>query len=128
MRAIRAVCLLVVLGILGPASALAQQSSQPSAEPAPAAATEPSAAPAAPQPEGQVQPVVPQPSQPATTSPALNFSQPSAQTDKDESLVEKWWFWTAIGAVVVGTVLAIVLVDSGSSTPKTTLGNQEFKP
>jgi hypothetical protein len=71
---------------------------------------------------------VPQPGQPAATSPALDFSQPAAQTDKDESLFEKWWFWTALGAVVVGTVVAVVLIDGGSSAPRTTLGNQEFKP
>jgi hypothetical protein len=50
------------------------------------------------------------------------------EADKNEPLVEKWWFWTAIGAAVIGTVVAIVLIDSGSSTPRTTLGNQEFRP
>lgn len=130
MRAIRTFCLLVILGVLGPGLALGQEN--PPANPASAnsPATEPPpVAPMPPpeRPEVQGQPV-PQPSQPAAASPALDFSQPAVSADKDEPLVEKWWFWTAIGAAVVGTVVAIVLIESGSSTPRTTLGNQEFRP
>lgn len=37
-----------------------------------------------------------------------------------------WWFWTGVGVVVVGGVVAAVLLSSGSSKgiPGTTLGNQ----
>jgi hypothetical protein len=136
LRAIFTVSLLVFFGMLGPSLALGQENapvhSEPAASPStvPPATTEPPPAPPpAPQPQPEVQPqAVPQPSQPAAASPALNFSQPMVQTDKDEPLVQKWWFWTAIGAAVVGTVVAIVLIDGGSSNPRTTLGNQEFRP
>jgi hypothetical protein len=130
LRAIRTFCLLVVLGTLGSVSAFAQESAPGNPEPPAPPATEPPAAePSQPQPEAQPQPEpVPQPSQPAEASPALNLTQPTVQPDKDEPLVEKWWLWTAIGAAVIGTVVAIVLIDGGSSTPRTTLGNQEFRP
>lgn len=132
MRVIRTVCLLVFFGMLGSGPALGQENSPanpaPPASPGiePPAVTEPPATPQA-QPEIPPQPA-PEPTQPAAASPALNFSQPTAQADKNEPLVEKWWFWTAIGAAVIGTVVAIVLIDGGSSTPRTTLGNQEFRP
>ena len=132
MRVIRTVCLLVFLGMLGSDPAFAQENAPANVEPAASPATEPPTATPAPQspqpqPEAQPQPV-PRPSPPAEASPALNFSQSTVQGEQKEPLVEKWWFWTAIGAAVVGTVVAIVLIDGGSSTPRTTLGNQEFRP
>jgi hypothetical protein len=134
LRAICTACLLAVLGGWGLSLALAQESS-PTA-PAPAAspateppATEPPAALPAPAPLPDAQPqALPESPPPTPASPALNLSQPPVAADKDEPLVEKWWFWSAIGAVVIGAVVAIVLIDSGSSTPRTTLGNQEFRP
>jgi hypothetical protein len=137
LRAIRTACLLVVLGVLGPGLALGQENS-PTA-PAPAAspateppATEPPAALPTPAPQQSEAPAQALPEPPSTlatpASPALNLSQPPVAADQDEPLVEKWWFWSAIGAVVIGTVVAIVLIDGGSSTPRTTLGNQEFRP
>ncbi len=115
MRVFRTTCLLVVLGVLGPSPAFAQES-----DAAPAAA----ASATVPRAETPPEPAVP----PAPASPALDLSQPPAQPDQDESLVDKWWFWTALGAAVIGTVVAVVLIDSGSSTPRTTLGNREFRP
>jgi hypothetical protein len=144
LRVICTASLLVFFWMLGSGWAIAQENPQISPPPASASATEPPRAAAEapgpaiespgtaptqqpPQPEAQPQPVL-QPSLTAAPSPALNLSEPPVRTDKDESLVEKWWFWSAIGAVVVGTVVAIVLIDGGSSTPRTTLGNQEFRP
>ena len=127
MRAIRTFAMLVVLGTVGPTLAFAQAGSQAAPEPA-LSVTEPPAAvpPAQPQPDAQPK-LVSQPSQPST-SPALNFSQPTVQTDKDESLVEKWWFWTAVGAVAAGTVAVIWISSRGHAPPATDLGNQEFQP
>lgn len=132
MRAIRTACLLVVFGVLGPGLALGQENSPTAPAPAASPATEPPAALPTPTPQQSEAPAQALPEPQSTlatpTSPALNLSQPPVAADQDEPLVEKWWFWSAIGAVVIGTVVAIVLIDGGSSTPRTTLGNQEFRP
>jgi len=41
---------------------------------------------------------------------------------------QRWWFWTAVGAVVLGGVGAAVLSSgsNGSSIPATDLGDKRF--
>jgi hypothetical protein len=60
------------------------------------------------------------------TATALDISPPAAGTQRrrasDTPIFEKWWFWTAITAVAVTTVI-IVATSSGPSAPRTDLGN-----
>ena len=43
--------------------------------------------------------------------------------DEGVNVLEEWWFWTIVGAVVVGGVVAAVLVStSGDSTEDPMLG------
>jgi len=95
-------------------------------------------APAQPPPPGvPVQPLdataVPGPTEPPpgaavpgapTTAPALNLAQPaSAPPEPSPAFYERWWFWTAVGAVAL-TTLIIVATSSGSRPPSTDLGNK----
>jgi hypothetical protein len=57
---------------------------------------------------------MPEPAQ-AITAPGLNVSEAVAQ-DEPSPWYKKWWFWSAVGAVVAaGTVTAIVLAKGGKS-------------
>jgi hypothetical protein len=97
-------------GLVAPAAADAPASPAPPAPPA--AAPEPSPVLAAPQ------PVAPAPEAVDRISPA---PLPAAES---QSIVGKWWFWTAIGAAVVGGVVAIYLVERAPALPgcPTTMG------
>lgn len=63
-------------------------------------------------------------------SPAL--AGPTAPTPPasggERSLARRWWFWTAVGAVVAAGVVGVVLSTRGRGTdvPGTTLGTQGF--
>ena len=49
--------------------------------------------------------------------PAL-FTQPSQPVRDSGSVLEKWWFWTAVGAVVVAsTTVAVVALSSKHDVP-----------
>jgi hypothetical protein len=37
--------------------------------------------------------------------------------DEETPIYKKWWFWTGIGAVAVGTVVAVVLLSGGTEKP-----------
>ncbi len=86
--------------------------------PAPAAP-----APAAPPPAGTVQPISqpaaqPMPSAapvPVAPAPAATVATTAPPPSGDTPIYEKWWFWTAIGVVVVGAV--VIAAASGSTTP-----------
>lgn len=88
----------------------------------------------------QVQPLPPQP---ASAPPALDSvgalpaaPDPSAVSEAEAASVtplpvaaapaphfyERWWFWTAIGAAAITTVV-ILAVASGPGAPRTDLGN-----
>jgi hypothetical protein len=45
-----------------------------------------------------------------------------AASPPHEPFYQKWWFWTAVGAVTVTTV-AIIIATSGSDPPHTDFGN-----
>jgi len=72
-------------------------------------------------------PVVPPPSpppalppapSPAASDPMMLTANGSASKPAGEAPVYKrWWFWTAIGAVVVGGVVTAVVLSSGTSRP-----------
>jgi hypothetical protein len=59
-------------------------------------------------------------------APSLVVAPPPAAGER--RLTQRWWFWTAVGAVVVAGVTGIVLATRGGSTevPGTTLGSQGF--
>jgi hypothetical protein len=45
-------------------------------------------------------------------APAGGASQP----DEDRSVIKRWWFWTGVGAVIAGGVVATLLLRGGGST------------
>jgi hypothetical protein len=44
------------------------------------------------------------------------------------TMVSRWWFWTAVGAVAAATATVIIVSSRGSAPPTTNLGNQVFAP
>jgi hypothetical protein len=53
--------------------------------------------------------------------------QPAAPSAAPKStILERWWFWTAVGAVAAATVGVIIVSSRGSAVPSTELGNQVF--
>jgi len=68
---------------------------------------------------------------PAAYPPGADQQQPSGalvaqptqpQPDSSGPVYTKWWFWTIIGAVVVGGVVTAVVLSSGTSKPPCPLG------
>jgi hypothetical protein len=51
---------------------------------------------------------------PPTAAPNLSASP----KDSEPLLVERWWFWTAVGVVVVGSVAAVVALSASPDKPK----------
>jgi hypothetical protein len=78
---------------------------QPLAPAAPAV----TAVPAAPPPAG-------------TSAPAATVASTAPVPGGEAPIYEKWWFWTIVGAVVVGGVVAVALA-SGSTTPWNNVSN-----
>jgi len=60
----------------------------------------------------------PPPSDPAAGGPVL-LAQPQAPARHDDShpIYKRWWFWTAIGVVVAGSVAAALLIPGGTTRP-----------
>jgi hypothetical protein len=85
------------------------------AVPSPSPAAPPEAAPLSSAPAPAALPAAPQPPAPAAATVDLSAPQPAA-TEK-QSITSKWWFWTAIGAAVVGGVVAIYFVARTPSPP-----------
>jgi tetratricopeptide (TPR) repeat protein len=66
---------------------------------------------------GPAAPAPPPAAAPPATPPALDLTAPGQPASAEEPLYGKWWLWTGVGALVVaGTVTAIVLATSGSTT------------
>jgi hypothetical protein len=87
-------------GAVAPVSAAPSPS--PEAAP-PSSAPAPAALPAAPQ--------------PAPAAATVDLAAPQPEASPKQPITSKWWFWTAIGAAVVGGVVAIYLVERTPSPP-----------
>jgi tetratricopeptide (TPR) repeat protein len=70
---------------------------EPPLAPLPSSATSPPSALNAPPPT----------STPVSTTPAVENGAPSAQTES-QPIYHKWWFWTGVGAVVVGGIILVL--------------------
>ena len=105
----------------------------PPAKPIPAAGA-PSAGPAfQPIPPEAAPPSMPAPA-PLPPAPAAEPPPPSLELSTVENvgpaptpIFKRWWFWTGIGAVVVGATVAVIAISAGGkhgSTADTALGTQ----
>jgi hypothetical protein len=48
---------------------------------------------------------------------AVLVAQPAPVVEPSRPIYAKWWFWTIIGAVAVGSVVAVVALSSGTTRP-----------
>jgi hypothetical protein len=44
---------------------------------------------------------------------------------ENQSITDRWWFWTAVGGVVAATLVVILIAGRGPSAPSSTLGNMD---
>lgn len=42
----------------------------------------------------------------------------SLHLEREKTVLERWWFWTGVGALVVGGVTAVIVIASEEPTPK----------
>ena len=61
----------------------------------------------------------------ATVEPSIPARGSEGTADTGPPVVETWWFWTAVGVALAGTITAVALSGQKNTTPRTTLGNQE---
>ncbi len=79
------------------------------------------AQPAGAYPGTQVSPAYPPPGADQQPPSAALVAQPAQpQPESSGPIYSKWWFWTIIGAVVVGGVVTAVALSSGTSKPPCT--------
>jgi tetratricopeptide (TPR) repeat protein len=83
----------------------------PAPEPTPVAP--PPVAPLAPAPAPAV--ATPVPAAPPPGAPAVVVSSPPPSSAEDHPVYTRWWFWTGVGVVVVGAVVAGIALSSGGS-------------
>jgi hypothetical protein len=50
---------------------------------------------------------------------------PQAPSNDSGTVFTRWWFWTAMGALVLGTALLLVVGAGDGGVPATRFGNQE---
>lgn len=90
---------------------LAESGTSPPAAPPP-----PEPAPVAPPP---VTPLAPAPAVtaaiPPATAPTAIVSSPPPSPAEEHPIYTRWWFWTGVGVVVVGAVVAGIALSSGGS-------------
>jgi hypothetical protein len=103
-----------------PATAAAATLGEPPAAPElGAAGTEPAAAPPEPTSAptlGTAAPPVPAPADVAPAGADVTASAPASGETASSSILQKWWFWTAVGAVVAaGGVVAVLALSSSKS-------------
>lgn len=54
----------------------------------------------------------------AASSPGVSLvAAPEASTPSPSPVYTRWWFWTGVGAVVIGGVVATVLLTGGATRP-----------
>src|SRR4051812_30517571 len=59
--------------------------------------------------------------------PLMIVEPPPSKPRQTPRLWQRWWFWTAVGVVVLGGVgVAVASSGSGTSLPATDLGNKRF--
>jgi hypothetical protein len=63
--------------------------------------------------------------QPVEPAHAVPTAPPSAPAGEPPSLTQKWWFWAAVGALVVSTTVLLVVATREAEAPRTRLGNME---
>jgi hypothetical protein len=90
---------------VGPAAGAAAPAASSPAPAAPPEAAPPSSPPL---------PAAPQPPAAAAT---VDLSAPQPAATEKQAITSKWWFWTAIGAVVAGGLVALYLVERTPSPP-----------
>lgn len=62
----------------------------------------------------------PPPPPPTTTSSGMLVAQPGPT--EEAPIYKKWWFWTGIGVVAAGTVVAVLLLSGGTTRPACPMG------
>jgi hypothetical protein len=55
------------------------------------------------------------PPPPTATSSATLVAQPAPA--EEAPIYKKWWFWTGIGVVAAGTIVAVLLLSGGTTKP-----------
>lgn len=123
-----ALALVAMIGVTGPnaVAADAPPSAAPNSSPAPAVGAGadtalPQAAPPASAAAPPALPAAPQPA-PVAVATTVDLTAPQPVVSEKQPITSKWWFWTAIGAAVVGGVVAIYLVDRTPSPPGCPIG------
>lgn len=61
---------------------------------------------------------------PETPKDALPTAKPAAEDRSAPAWRWRWWAWAAVGAVVLGSTIAVVAASRGTDVPGTPLGNQ----
>lgn len=57
----------------------------------------------------------PYPYQPTTTTSANLVAQPAPP--QEAPIYKKWWFWTGLGVVVAGAIVAVLVLSGGTTKP-----------
>jgi hypothetical protein len=63
--------------------------------------------------------------QPVEPSHAVPTAPLPAPAGEPPSITQKWWFWAAVGALVVSTTVLLVVATREAEAPRTRLGNME---
>jgi len=64
----------------------------------------------------------------ATAAPPAGLQLNQTDPGSPPTMVSRWWFWTALGAVAVASAVVIVASSRGAAPPATALGNRVFAP
>jgi tetratricopeptide (TPR) repeat protein len=53
---------------------------------------------------------------PAEAAASTEGSSPGPLQDEPPALTSRWWFWTGVGAIAVGAILAVTLIATSGTT------------